>query len=114
MKQILKIRLKLLLSTTILATIFILYFSGSINASSSLEELANSEIEQLGSGNYNRINSYTTSNISDIKPESVKLANSNQISSVNNNNNNNNEQSSKRLRWNHGSTIEDRKYNFPI
>lgn len=76
MKQIPKITLKMLLSTnTILAITFIIYLNGSVKVTS-FE--AKSETR-----NSNRINSIRT-NFRDIKPEQVKLINSNQVASVQN------------------------------
>lgn len=104
MERISKIKLKLLLSNVIIATIFILYFTSSIKASSSLVELSNSEIKRPTYST--KISSYKTTNTSDIKPESVKLTNFNQIASVYNN-----ERISDSPQRHHSSTIKNRKYN---
>lgn len=109
MKQILKIRLKLLLSNTIIATIFILYFSIFIKATPSVE--ANSETTTNINGNrIINLDRTTTTNISDIKPsESVKSINSSYLdaSSVKD------EQTLKKNQRRHNST-ERGKYNFQI
>lgn len=97
MKQILKITLKMLLSTnTILASIiFIIYLNGSVKATSF-------EAESEISPNSDTINSSIRTKSRDIKPEEVKSINCNQVASV---------QNKLKLETSRGqSSTEERKY----
>lgn len=101
MKRICKITTKLLISHTILVTIFILHLCKSIEASSSFE---------VGSETQNSNKIYPRNsriNVRDIKPEPVKSINFNQVESVQN------KHILDRPRRQSGTT-EKRKCNFSI